>query len=694
MKLLSLEIQDFRQFRGSQRLDFGGDVTKNVTLIHGANGAGKTTLLNAFTWTLYNKLSADFIYPERLINDATWAETPPGSKARCAVVLEFEHKHAYYTLRRIAEAEKHAATSPQRDPKVSVTLSMRTQDQGSEAIVNPNDFVNAVLPGRLHHFFFLNGERFEHLHSNEAFSDIEQAIKTLLGVAVVERALSHLPEAEKRLRKELKDLGEEETAAIAGEQERERDLQEELDRDMKVRRREVDASRDELAAIAARLRDLQSTKDYQRHRDEATASLHRAEASIEDAGVRRGQLLNDRGFLPLINELLDQTLATYEELRVRKEIPTPIKAQFIEDLLEHGTCICGADLKVEGTARDHLLEWKQRAGLPDVEEAWSRLVARAKSYQDDVDRLRDGLDEADTRVGAARAQAERAKTELSEIEHLLKGIAAEDVSRLEDRRRELDVAQETQLKELGRLESKREASEKAYKDAENRLRVATIASQKAQTARSRLIAVEEAHQVLRTLLEIRTEDVRRELDERIKKTFQTISYKNQVPSLTRDFTLRLETVVDGQRMSVAKSTGEGQTLTLAFVGALADLARERYEASDGKPLNPLLSTTGGIFPLVSDAIFGTLDESYRREVAKALPQLAPQVILMVSKAQGAGVVQNELSPYIGAEYVIDFRTGKDDVREETLQLRGKDLPYITRATDGSDEARLTKVEGS
>lgn len=694
MRLLSLEIQDFRQFRGVQRLDFGGDSEKNVTLIHGANGAGKTTLLNAFTWALYNKLSADFIFPERLINDVTWAETQSGGKARCAVVLEFEHKHAYYTLRRTAETDKPVATSGQRDPRVTVTLSMRTEQNGSEAIVNPNDFVNAVLPARLHHFFFLNGERFEHLHSNDAFSDIEQAIKTLLGVAVVERALSHLPEAEKRLRKELKDLGEEETAAIAVEQEAERELQERLELDMKVRRREVDAGRDELAAIAARLRDLQSTRDFQRQRDEATAALHRAESAIGEAGVRRGQLLNDRGFLPLVNELLGQTLSTYEELRVRKEIPTPIKAQFIEDLLEHGTCICGADLQVEGSARDHLLEWKQRAGLPDVEEAWSRLVARAKTYQDDVERLRDGLDEVDGRVAAARAQAERAKTELSEIEHLLKGIAAEDVSVLEDRRRELDVAQERHLKELGRLESQRESSEKAYKDAENRLKVAAIASEKARTARARLVAVEEAHQVLRTLLDIRTEDVRRELDERIKKIFQTISYKNQVPTLTREFTLRLETVVDGQRMSVAKSTGEGQTLTLAFVGALADLARERYEASDGKPLNPLLSTTGGIFPLVSDAIFGTLDESYRREVAKALPHLAPQVILMVSKAQGAGVVQNELSPYIGAEYVIDFRTGKDDVREETLELRGKDLPYISRALDGNDEARLTKVEGS
>ncbi|MGV7417519.1 AAA family ATPase, partial [Mycobacterium kansasii] len=53
MKLQSITLTNFRQFRGTQTLDLTSDAIKPVTLVFGANGAGKTTLLNAFTWGLY-----------------------------------------------------------------------------------------------------------------------------------------------------------------------------------------------------------------------------------------------------------------------------------------------------------------------------------------------------------------------------------------------------------------------------------------------------------------------------------------------------------------------------------------------------------------------------------------------------------------------------------------------------------------
>ena len=46
MKLQELILQDFRQFKGEQRINFATSVDRNVTLVFGANGSGKTTLLN------------------------------------------------------------------------------------------------------------------------------------------------------------------------------------------------------------------------------------------------------------------------------------------------------------------------------------------------------------------------------------------------------------------------------------------------------------------------------------------------------------------------------------------------------------------------------------------------------------------------------------------------------------------------
>ena len=59
MKLQSITLTNFRQFKGSQTFDLTSDKLKPVTLLFGANGAGKTTLLNAFTWGLYGNMSED-----------------------------------------------------------------------------------------------------------------------------------------------------------------------------------------------------------------------------------------------------------------------------------------------------------------------------------------------------------------------------------------------------------------------------------------------------------------------------------------------------------------------------------------------------------------------------------------------------------------------------------------------------------
>ena len=58
MLIKSITLNNFRQFKGNQRLDFSTDADKNVTVLLGDNTFGKTTILQAFNWCLYGV--ADF----------------------------------------------------------------------------------------------------------------------------------------------------------------------------------------------------------------------------------------------------------------------------------------------------------------------------------------------------------------------------------------------------------------------------------------------------------------------------------------------------------------------------------------------------------------------------------------------------------------------------------------------------------
>ena len=101
-----LELEDFRQFAGRQRIEFATDPVRNVTVVYGYNGAGKTTLLNAFTWFLFGETSPDFLDADRLASEAAWADAAVGAPVRTSVRARFQHGERMYVGERVRVVEK------------------------------------------------------------------------------------------------------------------------------------------------------------------------------------------------------------------------------------------------------------------------------------------------------------------------------------------------------------------------------------------------------------------------------------------------------------------------------------------------------------------------------------------------------------------------------------------------------------
>lgn len=104
----------------------------------------------------------------------------------------------------------------------------------------------------------------------------------------------------------------------------------------------------------------------------------------------------------------------------------------------------------------------------------------------------------------------------------------------------------------------------------------------------------------------------------------------------------------------------------------------------------MLSFQGGIYPIVMDSPFGSLDESYQKQIGRAIPALAPQVVIFVSKSQGLNAVKDELAPRVGKEYVNVYYTPKAGA-SEAIELHGQEHAYIREAEDGYEWAVLEEV---
>ena len=97
MLIQSIKLENFRQFKGKQEIDFSTDKIKNVTVVMGENGAGKTTLEQAFLWCLYGRTA--FRVKElinREVRDAAW----PKDKCNVSVELHIIHEGRHFRITR------------------------------------------------------------------------------------------------------------------------------------------------------------------------------------------------------------------------------------------------------------------------------------------------------------------------------------------------------------------------------------------------------------------------------------------------------------------------------------------------------------------------------------------------------------------------------------------------------------------
>lgn len=687
MKLTEISLHNFRQFRGRQVVPLAPGDNQPVTLIFGANGSGKTTLLNAFTWALYGVLSEDVEEQNRIITDSVWAQAAFGDQIPVEVEVSFDHEGVAYRAKRHALVRKSSDDQGPVSPTVS--LWETHLDGSSVESSGPQQKIDSILPQRLSRFFFFNGERIEKLVNRRAYAEVKQDIKTLLGLEQVERALVHLPRAERKLSGDLRKHGGERAAGIQEAIEEHQDAAEALRAELSTLDNGLGLLTEEREAVLDLLRKHEGAGPLQKRRDEVADALTSETGALNRSLAERRSLVATRGFIAFTGGIAERAEALASSLHEKGALPAPLKRDFVESLLEEGYCICGTQL-VEGSAASrHVQDWRERAGLAEVEATWQRLSGQVRGLLDARSELLRALETSAEAIARSRETISKLEESKGELDAAVAKLPLEDVRRLEAKRNDLDGRIGHLNREIG---AKRDALGKVDAEQERlraELKKAEVTDELALKARERLELVQEVTKALTEILSIRSDDMRRRLDEKIRRVFEEITVKPYVPELSDDFELGLfQLVGNGDRLPVPKSTGENQILSLSFVAAVSQLAREvRVErhAQDGH------DPDSGVYPLVMDAAFGSLDINYQRDVSRALARIAPQMVVLVSKSQGEREVMAELGPHVNHLGVIVSHTTNHLQDPEAIELLGNTYPYVATRSD-DDWAEFTVVK--
>ncbi|MFP4297951.1 MAG: AAA family ATPase [Spirulinaceae cyanobacterium] len=689
MKLISLRMRNFRQFYGiTPEIHFASGHL-NTTVIHGNNGAGKTTLLNCFTWVLYERFTAAFAEPEMLINKRALYEAEVGTEVICWVELCFEREGKKYRLKRQCYAH--------RDPHKRIHYSQAKlfmQLAGDDGLwhvptQHPTDIIQGILPESLHQYFFFDGERIEHIFRySDRKSTIAEDTKALLGVKVLDRGIEHLKKAKKTLQLELKDVGDTQTQKLVREQsklekERDRLLQRQQDIQEAIAQQKTVKQ-----GLNQQLVDLGGAADFQQLKQKLEAQEVGDRANLLTTKSDLKRLISSRAHTVFLPSSIAKFRQLVVNLRSQGALPSGVKKQFIQDLLDRQLCICGTPLHPETLSYQQVQEWLKKAGLADIEEAVIRTETQAVEIEQ---RLADFWSDSDRLSSSLQQQREglaNLENQLDDLRQKLRTYPDADIQQLQQQLdkievtiRDLTLEQGANQQQIAQLELALEGNQKQIQKHQQREDRQALIQRRLQATLEAIACLLEVRDRLET-------QFRHSLEIRVQEIFSSISFTPYIPRLNADYELSLVENTSGIAFPVAASTGENQILSLSFIGGIIDRVRQWSQR------NTLMGPDSSRFPVVMDSPFGSLDEIYRRQVAHYIPELANQLVILVTKTQWRGEVENEISPFIGKEYVLVYNSPKPDCEEDSLQFRDRIYPLVKRSEDGFEYTEVIEVSRS
>jgi len=685
MKLMSVKLCNFRQFYGKTPEVVLANGEHNTTIIHGNNGAGKTTLLNAFTWVLYEKFSAAFAFEEQLVNKRAIAEASLQEPVECWVEIGFEHHNKRYQVKRLCRAYKTATTVEQSPSELYLQIA---GDDGRWLLPQqlPEDIIGRILPASLHQYFFFDGERIEQIVRSDKKSEIAEATKTLLGVEVLNRSIKHLKEAKRTLEAELALIGDSQTKQLLQEQEQlEQQSQELLLRQQEIEE-ELEHQTELKKTTGKRLLEFSGAQELQQLRDQLESQEKSIRQELKEAKEGLKQVISTRGYTVLLTNATAKFREIVDELRQKGELPVGIKRQFVGDLLNQQRCICGTELIAGTDVHEQVTSWMDRAGIADVEETAIRMNTQLDELDKQIPDFWQEIDEQQGNITQKRTELSRIETQLDDINRKLRNFPNEDISQLQ---KDLDQV-ETIVQEFT-LEKGANQQQIERLSADIEVKVKEIAqhemnSKKEALAQRRIAVAQDAIERLTQVRVRLNQQFRSSLEKRVQEIFASISFTPYIPKLTETYELKLTENTAGKETLVAASTGENQILSLSFIGGIIDRVREWIQE------NALMGLDSSTFPIVMDSPFGSLDEIYRRQIAKVLPTLANQLVVLVTKTQWRGEVQEEMAKHIGREYVLTYYSPKSECEEDSIELGGVYYPLVQPSSNQFEYTEIVEVD--
>lgn len=631
MKLHSIELIDFRQFKGRQSIDFATDSPQNVSVIYGENGRGKTGIFRALMFCLYGdrSLSQDELSGEQkkkglgLINEVTLKENM-GSQVEAQVAISFSHQRRKFRIVRRVDGLMKTDGEIIQNPGDQIELQVTDEKGNTQPIETEPEKITGqiqeILNSRLRDYFLFDGERIERLTRNtrERREEVRQGIRALLDLDAMELANVGLKSLISQIEKEIGHKSTGELQRVSTLIDALNTKIEDLENARELGAQELKRLEHKIHEISELVSENEETAAKERKRQELIKNSQDLKVEKDALKKEMAGHLNKSAQL-VASELIEQLQEELELRRHKGELPPSIRKEFVEKLLDQERCICGTSLGHDHQQeREYLQEFLKKHYTPglgreslDLLVSLNRLSSANEGLANQFNRLLSNNKKLGDEIADLESKIKLLSDELKEG-----GTSVDDLiqerSQLEEDNRQLEREMDRQADEIVRAQNDREDLRKSANVLEKQQSQVNSLVARRDLTKETLAELEAiydrfANEAKEKLADKSTENFSRLADEETQKDIKKISIDENYMLDVLNWT--------GQRRLGEISAGQRQIVSLSFIMALIQVAGNLE------------------VPLFMDTPFGRLSGVHRDHLLDTVPKMASQWILLATDTE-------------------------------------------------------------
>lgn len=633
---------------------FSQDKNANITLIIGVNTSGKTTILQSLLWCFYGK--ARFKTAEKLFNEENAKLMKENEIKEISVSVELSHAGEEFIIERKQLSKKIGSKVELVGP--SKLRIFRKNELGVTEPINDlyvEDAMNDILPEDLSEYFFYDTERFGNITEKK---DVTKAVKGLLGLTILENAIEHLGrrtrsdsvigsfqndlnlEGNKDIKKIKEDINTiDEQIVICKEQ-------------IEQTKSELKIFNDRLMEKEEELRALAETMSIQNRIDELRKQFENNNKKIEDANEHFLKNFRNNPLYYFINPLLIEADKTLAGTKIEEDFIPGMNALSIDSIVERGYCICGTEIKEGSKEFDELQNVRKVIPPQSIGSLVSVFQTLIKNNIDRGSNFFSSLNSSYETIANLKHENSELDTQIKKLEEKIKGIdnAKNVQAEVEEIRTKIDKLKERLIMlENVDLKKYEEDLNQKQKDLSSYLKI----SERNKEILTLIKYAEKVAEWFKKDYDERNKKIKDLLEKKVNHYFRSIYHGYRRVEIDSKYRVRLLASDDG--LVTDESAGLETVKNFSFIAGLVDLAKEKLGDDNSKNEDYIEYSMQEDYPLVLDAPFSNVDEKHVINIAKVLPTVAGQLILIVMEKDW-NYASEELQSKVGKTYILDKKS--------------------------------------